>query len=104
MMELSEYDEARILECLHQYSEYRTLLWTKSANLSELELYIWIEDGTRSKFIGLGDVNYTDEFGGNLNLGHAIYRHGIYHADALREELRSILDVSESNQIDPLAS
>lgn len=86
--EVKIYEEAKILECLSRYKEYRTPIRTESYNLNDMELEICIGEGEKSKTILLGNVNYTAEFYGSM-------KRGIYNADALREELLGILELPE---------
>lgn len=83
-IEIPEETKQKILECLGQYGEYRTLFFEQGYSLNNMELEIYINDGKESKNIVLGNVNYTTKSYGAL-------KHGIYNADALRAELLDIL-------------
>lgn len=87
-IEISEEEKRKILECLSRYREYRTLLFEQGYSLANMELEIYIRDGKESKTIVLGNINYSTK-------AYGAQRRGIYNADALREELLEILELTD---------
>ena len=87
-LEIPEEATPKILECLSRYREYRTLLFEQGYSLSAMEFEIYIKDGDKSKNIVLGNINYSTR-------AYGAQKHGIYNADALREELLDILGLPE---------
>ncbi len=86
-IEISEEAKQKVLECLSRYREYRTLSFEQGYSLSNMELEIYIQDGKESKTIVLGNINYSVRTYGTQ-------KHGIYNANALREELLEILGLT----------
>ncbi len=85
---LTEYDEAEILKCLAQYSKHRTLSPDEGRRLSDMELYLTITTSGQLKSIVLGNINY-------ITKSYRALKHGMYNADALRNELLDILNLSD---------
>lgn len=85
----SDYDEAEVLKCLSRYKEYRTIFRAGDFFLNDMELEISLTVNGESKTILLGNINY-------MTKSYGAPKHGIYHADALRNELLDILNVSNT--------
>lgn len=83
-VELTEYDEAAILNCLAKYEEQRQLERYRGGRVGdcEIELYIGSVDGLKT--IKLGNENFTCDTSGSL-------KHRIINGDKLKEELRSLI-------------
>ena len=84
----SDYDEAEVLKCLSRYKEYRTIFRANGHFLNDMELEISLMVNGESKTILLGNINY-------MTKAYGAPKHGIYHADALRNELLGMLNVSD---------
>lgn len=84
----SDYDEAEVLKCLSRYKEYRTIFRASDFFLNDMELEISLTVNGESKTILLGNINY-------MTKAYGAPKHGIYNADALRNELLDILNLSD---------
>lgn len=84
----SNYDEAEVLKCLSRYKEYRTIFRASGHFLNDMELEISLAVNGEHKTILLGNINY-------MTKAYGAPKHGIYNADALRNELLDILNLSD---------
>lgn len=85
-VEITNYDENGILDCLSQYSEQRTLKSANSAHwIGDVELEVVLHTENGSKCIILGNDNYSYE-----SYGKPKYK--ILDSDNLKSALLELMD------------
>lgn len=87
-IEISDYNQDEVLNCLSKYNETLTLERSYSYSLNDVELEIMIYSEKGLKQIRMGDIN-------EVSYGYGSFLRTIEQGDFLRKELKDILNLAK---------